>query len=305
VDPPLSQTRFPLKHATLTSGTRTFSRAAAVDAPAAKRACIDDMMEVPLLVKRRAHPAHTLGLARPERAPTQFAWCTDRRCSESARLPVRGSRLAAGYDLMSAYDTIVPARGKQLVKTDLEMAIPDGCYGRIAPRSGLAWKNFIDTGAGVIDADYRGNVGVILFNHSETDFNGGATRQNRPHEPRRHWEPCGKRLTRLSALHCVRQSRWATAWRSSCSSASTRPRCARSRASTRPRAVRRLASPSRARAPARWPLAVLRRWGFAHSPKHVPHASLAGEGGFGSTGVSKVIDSTAPVADKENAPNER
>mmetsp|Transcript_6357 Transcript_6357/g.14900 ORF Transcript_6357/g.14900 Transcript_6357/m.14900 type:complete len:160 (-) Transcript_6357:136-615(-) len=39
-----------------------------------------------------------------------------------------------------------------------------------APRSGLAWKNFIDTGAGVIDADYRGNVGVILFNHSEDDF---------------------------------------------------------------------------------------------------------------------------------------
>jgi dUTP pyrophosphatase len=37
-------------------------------------------------------------------------------------------------------------------------------------RSGLAWKNFIDTGAGVIDYDYRGNVGVVLFNHAETDF---------------------------------------------------------------------------------------------------------------------------------------
>ena len=34
-----------------------------------------------------------------------------------------------------------------------------------APRSGLAWKNFIDTGAGVIDADYRGEVKVLLFNH--------------------------------------------------------------------------------------------------------------------------------------------
>ena len=42
--------------------------------------------------------------------------------------------------------------------------------GRIAPRSGLASKNFIDTGAGVIDADYRGQVKVLLFNHSETDF---------------------------------------------------------------------------------------------------------------------------------------
>lgn len=39
-----------------------------------------------------------------------------------------------------------------------------------APRSGLALKNFIDTGAGVIDYDYRGNVGVVLFNHGDTDF---------------------------------------------------------------------------------------------------------------------------------------
>lgn len=46
-------------------------------------------------------------------------------------------------------------------------AIPDG---RIAPRSGLASKHFIDTGAGVIDADYRGQVKVLLFNHAETDF---------------------------------------------------------------------------------------------------------------------------------------
>lgn len=41
--------------------------------------------------------------------------------------------------------------------------------GRVAPRSGLASKNFIDTGAGVIDADYRGEVKVLLFNHAETD----------------------------------------------------------------------------------------------------------------------------------------
>jgi deoxyuridine 5'-triphosphate nucleotidohydrolase len=39
-----------------------------------------------------------------------------------------------------------------------------------APRSGLAWKHFIDTGAGVIDADYRGEVKVLLFNHEDSDF---------------------------------------------------------------------------------------------------------------------------------------
>ena len=50
------------------------------------------------------------------------------------------------------------------------MALPPGCYGRIAPRSALAWKKFIDVGAGVIDADYRGELGVILFNFGEEDF---------------------------------------------------------------------------------------------------------------------------------------
>ena len=89
-----------------------------------------------------------------------------KKISEHATLPVRGSDGAAGYDLASAYDYVVPARGKELVKTDLSMAIPEGMYGRIAPRSGLAWKNFIDTGAGVIDADYRGEVKVLLFNHN-------------------------------------------------------------------------------------------------------------------------------------------
>lgn len=50
------------------------------------------------------------------------------------------------------------------------MAIPDGFYGRVAPRSGLACKNFIDVGAGVIDSDYRGEVKVLLFNFSKNDF---------------------------------------------------------------------------------------------------------------------------------------
>ena len=50
------------------------------------------------------------------------------------------------------------------------MAIPYGNYGRIAPRSGLAAKHMIDVGAGVIDADYRGELKVLLFNLGDTDF---------------------------------------------------------------------------------------------------------------------------------------
>jgi len=57
-----------------------------------------------------------------------------------------------------------------MVDTDLAIAVPVGTYGRVAPRSGLAAKFFIDTGAGVIDADYRGMVKVLLFNHADMDY---------------------------------------------------------------------------------------------------------------------------------------
>ncbi|KAL1883112.1 hypothetical protein VTK73DRAFT_9479 [Phialemonium thermophilum] len=93
-----------------------------------------------------------------------------KKLSEKARLPTRGSEFAAGYDIYASADITIPARGKALVDTDISMAVPAGTYGRIAPRSGLAAKSFIDTGAGVIDADYRGPVKVLLFNHSDTDF---------------------------------------------------------------------------------------------------------------------------------------
>ena len=93
-----------------------------------------------------------------------------KKLSPNAIIPNRGSDLAAGYDLYSAVDTEVPARGKALIPTNLAIRVPSGTYGRIAPRSGLAWKHSIDVGAGVVDEDYSGDVGVILFNHSN-NFN--------------------------------------------------------------------------------------------------------------------------------------
>ncbi len=87
-----------------------------------------------------------------------------------AELPYKGSALAAGYDLVSAEEISVPSKNKQLVSTGISMAIPEGYYGRVAPRSGLAVKNFIDVGAGVIDSDYRGEVKVLLFNFSDQEF---------------------------------------------------------------------------------------------------------------------------------------
>jgi dUTP pyrophosphatase len=90
--------------------------------------------------------------------------------SSSAKTPTRGSPHAAGYDLYAAKEATVPRRGKVLVDLDISIAVPAGAYGRIAPRSGLASKHSIDTGAGVIDADYRGPVKVLLFNFSDEDF---------------------------------------------------------------------------------------------------------------------------------------
>lgn len=89
---------------------------------------------------------------------------------EDARVPSRKSPQAAGYDITAAEEAQVPPRGRTLVSTGLAVALPDGCYGRIAPRSGTSSKHGIETGAGVIDADYRGEVKVLLYNHSDEAF---------------------------------------------------------------------------------------------------------------------------------------
>eukprot|EP00088_Acartia_fossae_P014029 TRINITY_DN17471_c0_g1_i1.p1 TRINITY_DN17471_c0_g1~~TRINITY_DN17471_c0_g1_i1.p1 ORF type:complete len:168 (+),score=45.84 TRINITY_DN17471_c0_g1_i1:45-506(+) len=93
------------------------------------------------------------------------------KLTDKAIIPTRGSALAAGYDLYSAYDYVIPPQGKILAKTDIQIKVPHGTYGRVAPRSGLAWKQHIDIGAGVVDEDYRGNVGVVMFNHSAVEVN--------------------------------------------------------------------------------------------------------------------------------------
>lgn len=92
------------------------------------------------------------------------------KLSPQARTPKRCSPLAAGLDLFSAQRVSIPPKSRALVLTDIQIALPPYHYGRIAPRSGLALSKFIDVGAGVIDEDYRGNVGVILFNFGDEPF---------------------------------------------------------------------------------------------------------------------------------------
>lgn len=90
-----------------------------------------------------------------------------KKLSENAIVPTRGSAGAAGYDLYSTEDYVLKPGERKLFKTNISMKIPDGYYGRLAPRSGLAYKNGIDVLAGVIDEDYLGDIGVILLNTTD------------------------------------------------------------------------------------------------------------------------------------------
>ena len=90
--------------------------------------------------------------------------------NEDAKMPFKGSSKAAGFDLCSCVEKTIPARGQVVVETGLKLMLPPNCYGRIAPRSGLAANHSLDVGAGVVDEDYRGEIKVVLFNHSDKDF---------------------------------------------------------------------------------------------------------------------------------------
>ena len=114
--------------------------------------------------------------------------------SPNARIPTRGSKDAAGYDLYSVDKLIIPPHTHSCVATGISIAMPDRVcqtlpvlplgmtrdflvhhytlkpYWRIAPRSGLAAKHSIDVGAGVVDLDFRGEIKVVLFNHSDVNF---------------------------------------------------------------------------------------------------------------------------------------
>jgi len=89
----------------------------------------------------------------------------------NAKIPKRANPTDAGADLHSIENIVIPPRSRAIVQTGISIHIPDGYYGRIAPRSGLAAKNGIDVLAGVIDSGYRGAIGVVLHNTDEnTEF---------------------------------------------------------------------------------------------------------------------------------------
>jgi len=88
-----------------------------------------------------------------------------------AVLPTRGSSAAAGLDIYSIENVAIDPGQRALVRTGLAAAIPEGHYGRIAPRSGLALRTGLDVLSGVIDADYRGEIGCLLYNAGDNTIN--------------------------------------------------------------------------------------------------------------------------------------
>ena len=96
-----------------------------------------------------------------------------KKLNENAIIPTRGSKQAAGYDLYACVDTPVniPAHCTEKIPTGLAIEIPDGYFGGIFARSGLATKRGLRPSncCGVVDSDYRGNVIVALHNDTNEE----------------------------------------------------------------------------------------------------------------------------------------
>jgi dUTP pyrophosphatase len=87
-------------------------------------------------------------------------------------LPTYAQPGDAGADLRSRLALTVPAGGRILVPTGVSIALPDGYVGLVHPRSGLAHKYGITVlnAPGTVDAGYRGEIAVNLYNSTDTDF---------------------------------------------------------------------------------------------------------------------------------------
>lgn len=91
----------------------------------------------------------------------------------NAKKPTRGTNGSAGYDLYATDDQMIVPGKVNMIPIHISAAIPEGYYGRIAPRSGLAAKYGADVLAGVIDSDYRGNIVVLMVTLKEFQINCG------------------------------------------------------------------------------------------------------------------------------------
>jgi dUTP pyrophosphatase len=95
-----------------------------------------------------------------------------KRLSPTARMPARATVNASCFDIHADMDGTIPPGGRMLVKTGLAVAVPPGFEVQVRSRSGLAFKHGVAVlnSPGTVDADYRGEVGVVLINHGSEPF---------------------------------------------------------------------------------------------------------------------------------------
>jgi len=85
-------------------------------------------------------------------------------------IPTKGSKMAAGHDIYALKNGTIPAQRQMLVDTGIAIGLPKGTYGRLAATTGMASKHGIAVGRGVIDADYTGEIKVILRNQRNASY---------------------------------------------------------------------------------------------------------------------------------------
>ena len=90
-----------------------------------------------------------------------------KKINPDGKVPTRAKSSDAGYDLYSTVDMPITPTARQLVPPGIAIEIPEGYYGRIAPRSGLAVRAGIDILAGVVDSGYRNEIKVVMINLGE------------------------------------------------------------------------------------------------------------------------------------------
>tara|TARA_R110000824_G_scaffold2286_2_gene10688 strand:- start:45 stop:560 length:516 start_codon:yes stop_codon:yes gene_type:complete len=93
-----------------------------------------------------------------------------KKLEESAKTPRKANSSDAGFDLYASQAATIPPGDRHKISTGISIAIPLGFVGLIWPRSGSAMKFGIDTLAGVIDSEYRGEICVILQNHGSLPY---------------------------------------------------------------------------------------------------------------------------------------
>ena len=103
-------------------------------------------------------------------SPSSEIYVRVRFLRDDAKALFKATKGSAGYDICSVRDITIGKRSSAIVDTGLSLEIPEGVYGNIKGRSGLAFKRDIIAFDGTIDSDYRGEIKIKLFNHGKKNY---------------------------------------------------------------------------------------------------------------------------------------